>query len=364
MAKQSRLSMQKVLKILLITLVMLVIALLFFLLHAQITWYNPDLKETQFETSQPDMLHTGDTLTMLTWNLGYAGLGDDMDFFYDGGRQVRTSKARTQENLDSILNLIGGLDDTDVFLFQEVDRSSRRSYYISMEDQLAALLPDANHAFGKNYDVRFVPLPWYAPMGRVESGLMTSSRHRPEVVKRYSYPGSYRWPGKLFHLQRCFLLSRHPVSGGKELVIINTHNSAFDDGQLRKKEMAFLKEILTNEYNKGNYVIAGGDYNQCPPGFEPAFSNNMFDSENLMYIPDDFLAGWHFIYDSRTPTNRRLQSPYSPDTTPTTLIDFFIASPNIEPLEVHGIQLDFKHADHNPVQAMFHLSGLTGRGTE
>ena len=45
-------------------------------------------------------------------------------------------------------------------------------------------------------------------------------------------------------LDRCFLVNRYPVSNGNELLMINTHNSAYDDGSLRKQQMDFLKDFL------------------------------------------------------------------------------------------------------------------------
>ncbi len=348
--------MRKILKyflIVVITPVLLVPVLL--IIYAGITYYNPDEHTMLYQSTKYDILNHSDTLSIMTWNLGYAGLGDDMDFFYDGGSQVRTGHERTLENLRNILDFIKLHSDSDIFLFQEADKASRRSYYINMPISIQNQMPDAHVVFGKNYDVGFVPVPWYAPMGKVVSGLLTAGRYVPMQAMRVGYPGNYPLPGRLFNLQRCLIISRYALDNGNELVVINTHNSAFDDGGLRTLQMDFLKAILTDEYQKGNYVIAGGDFNQCPPGFEPSFAYNLFDDQDVMYIPDDFLPGWHFVYDAKVPTNRRMIAPYDPKKTKTTLIDFFIASPNIEPKEVNGIHLDFKYSDHNPVVVRFVL---------
>ncbi len=349
--------MLKLLKLIGILLLTLAAALGIILLYAQITFYEPGEYTIMDQSDQPSVLSSTATISILTWNLGYAGMGDDMDFFYDGGRQVRTSRERTLENLSGILSFLEKHRHAGFFLLQEADSSARRSYYINMPDSIRKILPGAHHTFAKNYDVRFVPVPWYAPMGRVTSGLITAGGFVPHTVKRVSYPGNYPWPEKLFNLQRCFLLNRYPVDNGKELVIINTHNSAFDDGGLRRKQMDYLRTMLVSEYEKGNYVIAGGDFNQCPPDFQPDFFFNVFDEQELMYIPANYLPEWHFVYDATVPTNRRAVTPYDAATTATTLIDFFIASPNIKPLDVKGFHLDFKYSDHNPVVAEFRLLG-------
>ena len=51
----------------------------------------------------------------------------------------------------------------------------------------------------------------------------------------------------------------------KQLVIINLHLEAYDDGSAREKQMKVLKDIMVKEYEKGNYVIVGGDFNQTFP---------------------------------------------------------------------------------------------------
>lgn len=347
--------MPRVPRYILIAIATPAVVLALMILYAHLTYFRPADQTTLFLSMHTDSHLNTDTISLITWNLGYAGLGDDMDFFYDGGKQVRTDRERTLYNLQNIQSFIQSHAEYDFFLFQEADKASRRSYYINIPDSISNTLPDAHIVFGKNYDVRFVPVPWHSPMGKVVSGLVTAGRHTPVSAKRISYPGNYPYPGRLFNLQRCLLINRYLLANGSELVLINTHNSAFDDGGLRKMQMELLKKIMTKEYEHGNYVIAGGDFNQCPPGFEPDFLFNLFDDEDVMYIPGDFLPGWHFVYDPTVPTNRRVLAPYNPATTKTTLIDFFIVSPNIKPIKVEGLHLDFRHSDHNPVKAKFLL---------
>lgn len=353
--------MRKLLRIFGILLLTLAVALLVIIMYAQITYYEPEEHIIVYHNHNPDILSDTATISLMTWNLGYAGMGDDMDFFYDGGSQMRTSHERTLENLSALLTFLEKHRDIDIMLLQEVDRKSRRSYYINMFDSLESVLPEFSHVFGKNYDVRFVPVPWHAPMGRVTSGLVTSSTTVPNTVTRVSFPGNYPWPERLFSLQRCFLLSRYPLTNGKELVVINTHNSAFDDGSLRNLQMQYLKDLMLEEYRKGNYVIAGGDFNQCPPGFEPEFYFNIFDDQDVFYISENYMPDWYFVYDPAVPTNRRAVTPYEPASTKTTLIDFFIHSPNVQTVYVEGVHLDFQHTDHNPVLAGFRLMGPYSR---
>ena len=70
-------------------------------------------------------------------------------------------------------------------------------------------------------------------------------------------------------LDRCFVVSRFQLENGKELVLLNTHNSAYDaGGKMRDEEMPVIRDLMLKEFEKGNYVVAGGDWNQNPPSYD------------------------------------------------------------------------------------------------
>src|SRR5207249_144599 len=109
-------------------------------------------------------------------------------------------------------------------------------------------------------------LPPWSAMGHVESGVLSFTRFQPQEATRYSLPGEFGWPKRPFWLDRCLLLFRFNLPSGKQLIVINQHLEAYDEGgSVKKLEMAFLKDLLLKEYEKGNYIIVGGDWNQCPP---------------------------------------------------------------------------------------------------
>lgn len=71
------------------------------------------------------------------------------------------------------------------------------------------------------------------------------------------------------------MVSRYSIENGKELVLINTHNEAFDEGgNTRTAQMKNIKEFVLNEDKAGNYVIVGGDWNQYPPDLKTSFTAN------------------------------------------------------------------------------------------
>jgi len=292
------------------------------------------------------------TLQLMSWNIGYCGLGKEMDFFYDGGKKVRPDQASYEVYFSKVRDFLDQNKSLDFILLQEADVFSGRSYRNNQVALFANTLNEHCYSFAKNYDVPFVPLPPTNPMGRVKSGLLSFARPTPFESQRVSFPGNFAWPKSLFMLDRCFLVQRFKISGSKTLVLINTHNSAFDDGQLRSQQLEVLRDFVLKEYENGNYVIVGGDWNQNPPGFNP----NEITSGNLAFrndqgsISSDFMpAGWTWAYDPKNPTNRSVEFPYMPLSTQTTIIDFFLLSPNIMLNEVNCINLNFASSDHNPI---------------
>jgi len=341
----------KIIRPLVYLLLILVGAFLLFLLYATIDDYRPDEVSAQSIECESDIISDSIQIKLLIWNIGYAGLDASMDFFYDGGDQMRPSKERVIRNVDGITSTLEPYIGYDFIMLQEVDKNSKRSYHINEFQEINDQFQGYHSSFGMNYDVGFVPIPVTEPMGKVKSGLMTLSRQCPESVERHSFPGNYSWPKKLFMLDRCFLVHRYQVSNQSELVLINTHNSAYDDGTLRAQQISHLRNYLLSEYEKGNYVIVGGDWNQTPFGLKAELPSHRFDTKSLSYVEKDYPApGWHWAFDSSIPTNRRVATPYDRSSSLTTVIDCFLASPNVELIEVETIDLNFQYSDHQPVR--------------
>jgi endonuclease/exonuclease/phosphatase family metal-dependent hydrolase len=276
-------------------------------------------------------------ITLLTWNIGYAGLGKESDFFYDGGTTVRMGRDIATKNLEGIIRTLSSLDTVDIILLQEVDTLSKRSWWTNQFETIATELRGHSAVFALNYNVDFVPVPYLKPMGRVMGGLATFMRFNGSDAVRYQFPSSFGWPQRIYFLDRCFLEQRVPLADGRHLVIINTHNSAFDDGSLKAAEMAYLREHLLHEQQKGNPVIVGGDWNQGVPG------------SGFQEVKDPFIEGWKWVYDTTYPTNRELKAAYEKNVTSTFNIDFFLVSPDIIVERVEVLNLEFEHSDHQPV---------------
>lgn len=335
-----------------ILLLLLFVALVFvgLLIHGTLTVFKPKEK-TILEATGKGINTLPTELSFMIWNVGYGGLGKESDFFYDGGKTVYGPKSLIEKNVQLNTKFIETQQQMDFILLQEVDKSSKRSYKINQYEAYNKVLPQHTAAFATNYKVQFLPFPFNKPLGKILSGLASYSKYQSVENVRYQFPGSYGWPKSNYLLKRCFLLQRFPTQNGQQLVVINTHNSAYDSGgKLKIQEMDCLKNVLNAEYEKGNYIVVGGDWNQIPTGF----NNNTFKKTEAVYeqipIPDNYLsADWQWPYDDKTPTNRKLEKPYEANYTFTTVIDFYLISPNIELLEIRAENLDFESSDHQPV---------------
>jgi endonuclease/exonuclease/phosphatase family metal-dependent hydrolase len=341
---------KKILRIILILIIVVVLAFAGIIIYALASNYKPEPREILSVSNRPDKLSDTAVISLLTWNIGYCGLDREMDFFYDGGTKVITPKPEFTKNLNAVRKFLAENDTIDFILIQEIDKNSRRSYHCNEYDTINKALTGYYPFFAKNYDVFFVPVPLSNPMGKVLSGIALFSRYQPASSTRFSFPGKYGFPKQLFMLDRCFMVNRYPLDNGRELLIINTHNEAFDPGEIRKAQMAFLKEFLLGEYEKRNYIIVGGDWNQTPPDFKPEFSDNKVNTDQMMMNPDYLPPEWHWVYDNKTPSNRSVIAAYDPLTTTTTVIDLFLLSPNIKSLSVGCLNLNFENSDHNPVR--------------
>lgn len=346
-------AMKKVIYAILLFLSVLLLAVGGFL-----TWITmKDYKPAKTEVLKVDQKQMGKIIIQPrihigSWNIGYGGLGKDMDFFYDGGKQTRASLDKTNEYFSGILNILAKNISIDIWLLQEVDRKAKRTYFIDEPARIQDVLSRHNACFAVNYKVPFVPVPVTNPMGEVEAGLLTMSVYSPNSCSRFAYPEIASWPENLFLLDRCFSEMRIPVRNGKELIVINTHNSAFvSDQKLMEKELSVIRNKMMSEYMAGNYVVAAGDWNMNPPHFAPSadYGGHHFAPVDVKFNQSFLPPVWQIVSDNAVPSNRNLDQAYEKGKTGTTTIDYFVLSPNIQLNKVITSDLGFEYSDHNPV---------------
>lgn len=353
--------MKKVLKRIFLTLAIL-LGVVLLAGVALITWltiteYRPEAEEAVSVADNNTTAPAQTEYTLLSWNVGYCALGKESEFFMDGGKEVRPdSEAVIRKNFDGILGVLRQ-EDPDFLFLQEVDSDSKRSYYFDEVSGLRDALKEPS-AYALNYKCNYVPYP-LPPLGKVNSGLLSFSRYGVSEATRVSLPCPFSWPLSTANLKRCLLITRVPLEGREEeLVLVNLHLEAYDDGEGKKAQTEQLLALLTEEYEKGNYVIAGGDWNQVFPGTLETFPNTHAE----LWTPgvlESLPGGWSYGYDSDGRTCRLLNQPYDPadaEDTQYYVIDGFLVSPNVEITDVRTLtELDFEFSDHNPVRLKVRL---------
>ncbi len=342
----------------LIILLAIIILIAGFLAYLKVTEYNPlPVAELAVEGSAEGSYHVGDQLKIMTWNIGYGALGDNADFFMDGGQMVMSAdRERVQENMEAILLAIESAKPRILFL-QEVDHNSTRSYHLDESQMIRDRMPGYESSFGFNHKAALVPYP-IPPVGRVEAGVMTFTDSHVTSVKRIQLPIPFNGLVKMVNLKRCVTETRIPVDE-KELVLYNLHLEAYDSGEGKVAQTRMLVRLMETEREKGNYVIAGGDFNQ----FLTLEDREAYPEQAGKWQPgimdtEQFGEGWTFLMDQSNPSCRSLDQPYAGadhDSFQYYLIDGFIASDNIKVKELKTLNLDFKNSDHNPVVMEFIL---------
>ena len=343
--------MKKLLKFLRNCILILLIALSIFVAGGlgilTLLEYNPPEVSTSHRDAEATLAE-GDSIRLLTWNIGYGSLSATEDFFMDGGTKVKPDSIDlVWDNLQGIAGRLTE-ENADIYMLQETDINSDRSFHIN-EREYFEKVTQLTSDFGCNFNSAFTPYP-IPPIGKVESGLVTLSRFDVSDATRISLPCPFKWPVRIVNLKRCLLETRIPLKNSdRELVIINLHLEAYDSGEGKIAQTKMLSEKLAEEYAKGNYVIAGGDFNQIfdnvdsPPIKDP--SKWAPGSIAAADLPD----GFSFATTDNCPTCRLLDAPLTADTQ-LYIIDGFIVSGNLKVEVLENVDAGFTYSDHNPVR--------------
>jgi len=311
----------------------------------------------------------GTPYRIVSYNIGFGAYSADYGFFMDGGTE---SRARSAE---AVMRNIGGAVDAiaarepDLMLIQEVDTDGTRSYHIDEAALLRDLLTPryADTAlwfdFAQNYDSPYLMYPLSAPHGANKAGVMTFSAFPISSALRRSLPIEEGFT-KLLDLDRCYSVSRIGVEGGGELVLYNLHLSAYtSDGTIANEQLRLLLTDMQGEYGKGNWCIAGGDFNKDLLGDSSVY----FGASDIKYtwaqpIPPETFDGVDIRLvapldkEKPVPSCRNADGPYHEGQYVLT-IDGFLVSPNVDVTEANVVDTGFAYSDHNPVQMEFTLQG-------
>ena len=322
-----------------------------------------ELGVTAPETAGSDAVAAGEPLKIVSYNVGFGAYSADYDFFMDGGTQSWAfSKEAVYTNIAGAVNEIKSAAPDFVYV-QEVDIGGTRSYHVDERELIAPELPGYYYTFAQNYDSPFLCYPFNQPHGANKAGLMTFSKYEITSALRRSLPIE-NTVMKLVDLDRCYSVNRVPTDNGKELVLYNMHLSAYtSDGTIANEQLKMLCEDMSAEYAKGNYCIAGGDFNKDLLGD----SGSIFGVAKSEYdtwaqpipdgiIPEEFVLVAPFDESNPVASCRTASEPYNIETTFRITIDGFLISSNVELIKSDVIDAGYAWSDHNPVYMEFKLN--------
>lgn len=216
------------------------------------------------------VLRRGQPVRALVWNIQYAA-GREHHFFYDGGDAVSVSGATVERTLDRIARVIARVDP-DFVLLQEVDRDSRRTARIDQHAELLRRVAFPCHVSTPYFRAPYVPHPPGEHLGRMDMHLSVFSKFRLDGARRHQLALlDEPWLRRQFNLRRALLEVRVPLEEGGQLVVFDSHLSAFShgDGTLGR-QVAQLQEHFEAAEAEGTPWIFGADLNTLPPGDDPS----------------------------------------------------------------------------------------------
>lgn len=358
-------------KVILGILILLVVIVGGYYLYLSANYYRiPDHKKLTIGNNQGQQLEVNRVYKATTYNVGFGAYNHQFDFFMDSGELKNGKKLHghrgTAISRQAVLDSTNGVIDTmkkqnpDFMFFQEIDTNSTRSFHVNQVKMLENHFPEYGHDFASNFHSAYLAVPPTNPHGIVRSGLLSMSKYRMLSAERRKYPVSSGPIEKFVDLDRCFVVMKFPVENGKNLVMINSHMSAYDKGgKMRKAQMKLLSSVMEKEYHTGNYVIVGGDFNHA------LGKDMMTHFEHQEKIPS-----WVSVLDQKmlpkdftmvkaknretVATCRATDMKYDPKVNYMTICDGFIVSKNVK-ATAHDINTHFEYADHNPVRLNFEL---------
>lgn len=359
--------MKKLLKIIIALILIVLCVVVGYLSFVWLTYHriedNQVLEVT--DVGADEMASTQTEYTIVTQNIGFGAYTADFTFFMDGGTKSRAVSA------DSVINCVNKAADTtksmnpDFVLFQEVDLASTRSFKIDQREMLLSKYEGYDSTFAINYDSAYLMYPLTEPHGRCYAGIMTLSdkditgglRRSLEISDSFS---------KLVDLDRCYSKTRVPVDNGRELVIYNVHLSAYGGSDsIRTSQMTQLSQDMYEEYQKGNYVVGGGDFNNDFTGdsvytLNEGMTDNQFGWAQPLLIdlvPEGIDRCIDYTCGEEMPSCRNCDIPYVEGNF-TVIVDGFMVSDNVEVTYLENVQTGFEYSDHNPVVMKFILKDM------
>ena len=355
--------LRKCLTAVLVLLALLIVLVGGYVVYAFAAYYRlEDHLALTPEDSPARLVQTGESYTLVSYNVGFGAYSPDYSFFMDGGKYSRALSAdAVRENIAGAGAAVAA-EDPDFVFFEEVDVDATRSYHLDQQPLLKAALPGYGSVFAQNYDSPYLLWPLTSPHGKSVAGMLTLSRYKLDSSVRRSLPVESGF-SKFMDLDRCYSVTRVPVANGRTLCLYTTHLSAYTtDGSIATEQVKRLTADMAGEYAAGNYVVCGGDFNKDLLGDSGA----VFGVSGAAYtwaqpfptelLPAGISLAAPFDPADPVPSCRNADEPYDPATSFVLTVDGFLVSDNVRVEQAAVVDTGFQWSDHDPVKLTFSLA--------
>lgn len=337
-----------------------------------------DMKYLSVEGKRPERFAVGLNYTVTTFDVGFGAFSQSYSYFLESSASMggvnnkgKSSRAFSENdvinNINESINFVKNRASADMYLFQNVDQDSTRSYHVDEVELINSAISGYTSVYASNAHSKYLMYPLNQPVGNVNSGVLTLSKMNIDYTIRRKLPVSEKGNARFYDMDKCFMVSKMPVYGtNKYVVLINVQLSSYTDPSIREAQLQTLLEYISYEYkNNGNFVIVGGNFGVSLAGDYGVFNNDTRKASWLTNLPDsvnaDVLksAGFNLNYDISTTngTRRDASMKYSEGINLEAVTDGFITSENVSVSICETIDGDFKNSNHNPVRMTFSLIG-------
>ncbi|MFP4136226.1 MAG: endonuclease/exonuclease/phosphatase family protein [Candidatus Acetothermia bacterium] len=354
--KLQKIRKKKSFKVLTVILGVLLVLFLAFVGWIWFTTFQPDQVQPASLTSSDNLAQVpkAEKIKLLSWNVQFMA-GKGYDFYYEGGPDTRPSSEDIAETTEEVARVIKE-EDPDIVLLQEVDDGARRTDH---EDQLENLLEKLPAEYGAHSSAFY----WKAAFSP-HPEILGSVGMKLSVISKFKIGNAFRhqlslkpdnWFVRQFDLKRAVLEVRFPRRKGRDLVVFNTHLTAFTFGSdVRRRQLREVHQLVREKSSEGVPWILGGDFNLLPPGK----GNKDEEGEVIRPLFDDFGAvpGYEEV-NGPNPEAWYTHFPNDPDINePDRTIDYLFFPGEIS-LGDHYIRREdtLRISDHLPVLAEIEL---------
>lgn len=320
------------------------LAILYLLLAGCVTLSDPTIPT---KTAEPvdQSSPAAEPLVVMTWNIGYAGLGEESDFKADGGHMLRPpGKNVVKKNLAGIQGVLREAQP-DVLLMQELAGPGFLTMGVNVLGGVKSALADYSMFFSSDIRTRLFPGPISLKHGL--GTFMRIAHDETKIVRIAEEPGTIMgFIKRRYHVQ----VTELEVSG-QPWVMINVHLSAFDEGaNTRMTQVREVLDLADSYYKQGKAVVVGGDWNMRLTATDFPYTADPSAQFWIHDFPRQELGeGWQLAVDPAVPSVRTNEQTYKAGVNYTTIIDGLLVSPNVGIESAKGFDLGFKYTDHQPV---------------